>query len=356
MTNKHLRRLTVTACFLAISLVLRISFVGYIPLFGANGMRVGIHGVFTILPAILFGPWYGAVASGLGDVLGFIMANTGDAWLWQMTIIVTVGGFVRGWAWRLLRGRSPIGTRSVVVVATLLFLCFGSFSMVQLRQEGITRHFYDNIEDPRAIDTSQMNYISRLLISRTQNTMHPYRTLPARIAETAYAPLLAGAFGMALLGIDFYLTKKLAKDENSKLRVVNKSDSKSDITGNDLPIAVQSSQYSSTPSTPPTLDNETASMPQPSWYSGLASRLQAPWNGSIMPIALTIIIVSLLINTANSMLLWLMNWFGWRTFPFMYIWLPRAVAAFLVSIVNVFIAVFLIKVCDRLPHLKALTK
>ena len=354
MDNKHLRRLITTAVFLAISLVLRITFVGYIPLFGANGMRVGIHGVFTILPAILFGPWYGAVAAGLGDVLGFIMANTGDAWLWQMTIIVTVGGFVRGWAWRLLRGRSPIGTRSVVVAATLLFLCFGSFSMVQLRQEGITRHFYDNVEDPRAIDTSQMNYISRLLISRTQNTMHPYRTLPARIAETAYAPLLAGAFGIALLGVDFYLTKKLAKDDGGKLRVVREGDSKPGIVGDDPPPATHSSPDNA--SAPPQLNNETTPIPQASWYEGLASRLQAPWNGSIMPLALTIIIVSLLINTANSMLLWAINMFGWRSFPFMYIWLPRIVAAFLISIVNVFIAAFLLKVCYRVPHLKALMK
>ena len=356
MENKHLRRLITTAVFLAISLVLRTTFIAYIPLFGANGMRVGIHGVFTIMPAILFGPWYGAVASGLGDVLGFMMANRGEAWLWQMTIIVTVGGFVRGWAWRLLRGRSPVGTRSVVVAATLLFLCFGSFSMVQLRQEGITRHFYDNVEDPRAVDASQMNYISRLIISRTQNTMYPYRTLPARIAETAYAPMLAGAFGIALLGVDFYLTKKLAKDESGKLRVVRSGDSKPIIAGNDPPMEIHSSRDCGSPSAPLPLNNETASVPRSSWHKGLASRLQAPWNGSIMPLALTIIIVSLLINTANSMLLWAINMFGWRSFPFMFIWLPRIVAAFLISIVNVFIAVFLMKVCERLPHLKALTK
>jgi len=325
MTNKHLRRLITTAVFLAISLILRMTVAGYIPLFGvASGIRVGVHGVFTIMPAILFGPWYGAMASGLGDWLGFLLRPEGGAWLWQMTIIMTVGGFVRGWAWRVLRGRSQVGTRSVVAAATVLLLAFGGFSMLQLHQDGINSQFYENVENPSAVDTSQMGYISRLLISRTQNTARPYYFLPRRMAEVVHAPLGAGAFGIALLGLDFYLTKKMAKGEGRKLRIVGA--------------------------------NSTPQIQQAPWYSGLVSKLQAPWNGSIMPLALTIIIVSLLINTANSVLLWAVAMPGWRAFPFTYIWLPRAVAALLISIVNVFIAVFLMKVCERLPHLKALTK
>ena len=344
MTNKHLRRLITTAVFLAIALVLRVTFVGYIPLFGADATRVGIHGVFIMLPAILFGPWYGAIVAGLGDVLGFIMRPTG-AWLWQITIIMTVGGFLRGWAWRILRGRSPAGTRSVVIAATLLLLGFGSISMLHLHQDGINRHFYADIEDPRAVDASQMNYISRLLITRTQNTRYPNETLPERIAETVYAPLGAGAFGVLLLGVDLFLTKKLAKDENKGIA------KEPDMPTGGLPPVPQPCAGSTS-----TLDNDIAHAQQLPWYKNLAAKLQAPWNGSIMPIALTIIIVSLLINTANSLLFWAVAVPGWRALPFMYIWLPRAVASLLISIVNVFIAVFLMKVCERLPHLKALTK
>ncbi|MCL2528677.1 MAG: ECF transporter S component, partial [Defluviitaleaceae bacterium] len=70
VTGLHLRRLVATGVFLAISLLLRMTTAGYITLFGAQGARVGIHGVFTIMPALLFGPWYGAIASGLGDFIG----------------------------------------------------------------------------------------------------------------------------------------------------------------------------------------------------------------------------------------------------------------------------------------------
>ncbi|MCL2404115.1 MAG: ECF transporter S component [Defluviitaleaceae bacterium] len=293
MTNLHLRRLIATAVFLAVSLVLRITVSGYLPLFGANGVRVGIHGVFTIMPAILFGPWYGAVASGLGDFLGHYVRPSG-AWLWQITVISTVGGFMRGWAWRLLRARSPVVTRGVVVVMTLVFLGFGAISMVQLRQDGITRQFYDNVVDPAAIDTLGMSSIGRLVINRTQNTSNPANNLSGRIAEVAYAPLVAGVFGVVLLGVDMFLSKGLQKEKVSKT---------------DKPV-------------------------------------------SIMPLALTIIIISLMISTANSIVLWAVAVPAWRTFPFVYIWLPRVFIALLTSVANVFIAVFLLRVCDRLPHVK----
>jgi len=289
-----------TAVFLAISLILRFSASGYIPLFGAHGARVGIHGVFTILPAILFGPWYGAVASGLGDMLGhFIRPTPGEAWLWQITVIMTVGGFIRGWVWRLLRGRGKTGLRAVVVAMTVLFLAFGSFSMIQLRLGGITRGFYDGIEDPRAIDTSEMNFMSRMVIARTQNTGNPARNLSDRIFETTYAPIGASVLGLIILGVDLILSKKI----------------------------------------------------KPEVIPG--SGVFAPWNGSIMPIALTVILVSLLINTANSIQLWF-TITAWRGFPFMYIWLPRAVVSLLNSTVNVFIAALLLGVCYKQPHMRAI--
>jgi len=309
----HLRRIVATSVFLAISLILRTSASGYIPLFGAHGTRVGIHGVFTIMPAILFGPWYGAIASGLGDLLGhFINPTPGAAWLWQMTLIATFGGFIRGWAWRLLRGRSVKGTRIALIVMTVLFLGFGSFSMAQLRQEGITRSFYDSIENPTAVDTSEMNFTSRMIISRTQNTRYPYRTIADRIAETVYAPLGAGALGVLLLAVDLLMTKGLQKSEKYKVY----------------------------------------------WYSppeNEENRLLAPWNGSIMPLALTIILISLLINTGNSLVLWRVI-AGWDGFPFMYIWLPRAVVSLLNSVLNVFIAAILIGVCYKQPQMKALVE
>jgi len=355
MTNLHLRRLVATAVFLAISLILRVTVSAYLPLFGANGVRVGIHGVFSIMPAILFGPWYGAVASGLADLLGHFMRPSG-AWLWQITIISTVGGFARGWMWRILRGRSPMATRGVIIVMTLSFLGFGAFSMLQLRHDGITRSFYDYVTEPSAVDTHSMSSMGRLVISRSQNAGNPAVSLSQRIAEVAYAPLGAGVFGLILLGVDMFLTKGLRKEDEDKLAIRNDG----------LVSALASSGVSTVVISGDTISYVAeGSSERGGNDSGLGSnklrdvysKWFAPWNGSIMPLALTIIIISLLINIANSIvLLWIVPVPAWSGFPFMYIMLPRAIAALLTSIVNVFIAVFLLKVCHRLPHLKKLMK
>lgn len=50
------RRITISAVFLSLSLVLKTTLTFDLPLFGQNGMRIGISGIFSILPALLFGP------------------------------------------------------------------------------------------------------------------------------------------------------------------------------------------------------------------------------------------------------------------------------------------------------------
>jgi len=329
----HLRRMVATSVFLAIALILRTYFSGYITLFGAQGARVGIHGVFTIMPGILFGPFYGAVASGLGDLLGHFIRPSGP-WLWQMTLIMTFGGFVRGWVWRLLRGRSRGATRAVVVAMTLLFLGFGSLTMVQLRQDGITRAFFYSVEYPAEVDTSEMGFVSRMVITRTQSWRNDWESrladappsqtatnavLSNRIDETMFAPMAAGVFGVLLLGVDLVLSKGLKKDETYKVQK----------------------------------DTSAPESEDASFAARMTAFAKAPWNGSIMSLALTVILVSLLINIANSGLLWAINFAGWRVLPFMYIWLPRVVLVFFVSVVNVFIAALLMGVCYKQPHIRA---
>ena len=325
MTNLHLRRLIISAVFLAISLIFRASTTLYLPLFGANDVRVGIHGIFTIMPAILFGPWYGAVVSGLADVLGFIIRPSGGAWLWQLTVIMATGGFIRGWVWRLLRSRSPVGMRGAVIAMTIVFVFFGCFSIVQLRQEGITRRLYNYVEEPSAVQTYDMNSISRFVIRRSQNTSRPSDFLSSQIVSITVAPLGAGILGIILLGVDFVLSKKLKNEQSEGL-------SMKDVTG--------------AGGTAPTNGDS-------KWQKNL-KRLTGPWNGSIMPLAMTVIIVSLLINFTNSLVMWAFTAPAWGAFPFTYIWLPRALVALLNSVVNVFVGVLLLRVCYRLPNLRSI--
>ena len=72
----RLRRLIVSALLLAIALVFKTFFSFYIPLFGQNGMSIGVSGIFSMIPSFLFGPWYGAAVSGLSD-LRYLLKPTG---------------------------------------------------------------------------------------------------------------------------------------------------------------------------------------------------------------------------------------------------------------------------------------
>ncbi|MCL2527252.1 MAG: hypothetical protein FWE42_02445, partial [Defluviitaleaceae bacterium] len=235
--------------------------------------------------------------------------------------------FVRGWVWRLLRARSPIATRIAVVAITATFLAFGSFSMVQLRFEGITRNFYESIEDPTAIDASEMNLMSRLVITRSQNAGNPSAILSNRIDEAIFAPIGASVFGLLLLGIDYVLSKKFGKDEQFKSYLYK-----------------------------PQIENidpqESGDMTNGRLKQFFTS-LTGPWNGAVMSLALTVIFVSLMINIANSVVLWFV-WPGWRDLPFIFIWLPRAAISLLNGVANVFIIALLMGVCYKQPHIKAM--
>jgi len=288
----------VSALFLAISLVFRY-YSAELPLFGANGMRVGIHGVFAIMPAILFGPWYGAVVSGLGDVLGHLLRPL-ESYLPVMTVVMVVGGFLRGSTWRLLRNRNAAAIRVAVLSITILFLLFGGYGIVRLRIDGVNQAFFEQ-GTYTTTDTASMGFISRLLIERSvdSTTLPPSVMFARRRVESTYAPIVAGVFGLMLLGVDIFVSKRVEKEKTEGQSV-------------------------------------------------------AYWNGSIMPLALTIILVSLLINFANTIVLRELLFDAWKLLPFTVVWLPRALSSFMVSIVNVYIAAVLLGICNKQPHIRKL--
>lgn len=97
--RRLLYRMTVTALFIATALVTKTFTAFNLPIFGAGGMRVGLTGVFTSFPALLFGPIYGAVSSGLSDLIGYIVKPDG-AYIPWLTLTAAAGGFVKGFIWK----------------------------------------------------------------------------------------------------------------------------------------------------------------------------------------------------------------------------------------------------------------
>ncbi|MCL2562906.1 MAG: ECF transporter S component [Oscillospiraceae bacterium] len=209
-SSLHTRRITITAILLSIALVLRFAATFYLPIYGANGHRINPGTIFAILPAILFGPVYGAIAAGLFDLLGFFLLSTGTFLPW-MTVVVTVGGLLRGFLWRGLQGRSRLVLRICILTFAVILLAFGLANMAFLSADGLGATFYDGL-DPEAIDTSNMHFISRVLVERTQGASSPNDALAGMRAAVTWGFLAAAGFALLLIGIELAFSKWLVKE------------------------------------------------------------------------------------------------------------------------------------------------
>lgn len=126
--NKSTKILVQCALFLAMGLVLRnFSYMVYMG--GGTGMRLGISGFFTKMPAILFGPLYGAAVSGLTDVLGFLLKPEG-AYIFPMTLSAACGGALTGFLFRIFKKRSISAIRNIYISVIAFIGLFGIFNHI----------------------------------------------------------------------------------------------------------------------------------------------------------------------------------------------------------------------------------
>ena len=213
-SSLHIRRIAISAVFLAIALALRLLFTLYIPLFGQNGVRINIFGIFTVMPALLFGPLYGAIVAGSFDLLGFFLRPSGT-FLPFMTMAVTFGGFLRGFLWIRLRDRSPKSLRLWLSLFALLLVGFGLYHTHALNADGIDAAFFAGL-DP-AFQTDGLAPISRLLVTRA--LVDPAANPLGLVILATTGLITAGAFFLVLLGIDWALSRWLQRKghENTRL-------------------------------------------------------------------------------------------------------------------------------------------
>lgn len=208
-TAFNLRRVTVSALLLSIALVLKTTMSIYIPLFGENGMSVGISGIFSMLPALLFGPVYGAIVAGLSDLLGYVLKPAG-AYLPLMTLVVAFGGFLRGALWGMLRNRSSKGMRIAVAAFSAVLLVVGLCNVAFLAADGVNGAFYDTVQAD-SVSTDGMHLVSKLLITRTMNAKDPASSLATYSTFVTAGVIGSAVLGLLLLALDWFLSKKLTK-------------------------------------------------------------------------------------------------------------------------------------------------
>ena len=292
-TSLYTRRIAISAIFLSIALVLRLIFSWYLPLFGANGIRVGLSPIFSMMPAILFGPVYGAIVAALSDVLGFLLRPSGP-YLPFITLAVTVGGFIRGALWLVLRGKSSERMRIGIAVLAVFLLVFGLVNIAFLQADGIDSRFFDRVEDPQAVDVSNMHGISRLLITRSAGAANPADTLQTLLVSVTTGLIGSAAFGFVLLGADFILSKRFAKE-------------------------------------------------------GKESR--------IMPLLITVLASGLIVSTLNTIVLRETIFReAWQLLPFVVVWLPRVIETIVSHTVYVYFMALLLGIFERQQGLRELIR
>lgn len=103
MKNK-LYAVVLTALLTALATVVFL-FNFTIPIAGVQAVRVSFSEPFIRLAAVLFGPVFGGIASGLLDVLGMIVKPIG-AWIPPITLTAVLNGVLAGFVWKLVKKAS----------------------------------------------------------------------------------------------------------------------------------------------------------------------------------------------------------------------------------------------------------
>ncbi|MEG2118136.1 MAG: folate family ECF transporter S component, partial [Clostridia bacterium] len=183
------KRVTITAVFIA--LVGVSTFFSFtIPIFGMPGMSVTIGGIFTIFPAILFGPLYGGIASAASDFLGCIINPIG-AYNPLYTISAFVGGVIKGYLWIWLRNKKTIHIRAVASVVAVLLLCGGIMFNVSLSNDKISTGFFQNsseLESKGKLQQKEKSFVSDFVVGLASYSNDSYTVSSVSDCEEFVVP------------------------------------------------------------------------------------------------------------------------------------------------------------------------
>lgn len=118
--SSAIRRIAHVSLLITLAVVIRnFSYMFYIG--GIAAVRVNFSGIFTRMAAILFGPLYGGLASGIQDVIGYLVKPEGPFIPW-LTLSATAAGVLAGFLWRLSQKAESSSSGKYYI---LFFACTG---------------------------------------------------------------------------------------------------------------------------------------------------------------------------------------------------------------------------------------
>lgn len=122
--NKNIKTIVQTGLLIALAIVIKnFSYMVYFG--GAPGMRIGFSGIFTKIASILFGPLIGGIASGVTDIMGFIIKPEG-AYIPLLTVTAIVGGILTGLIWKAFFNTE---IRKIRIFLIIFFVISGLFGL-----------------------------------------------------------------------------------------------------------------------------------------------------------------------------------------------------------------------------------
>lgn len=189
------RKITLSAIFLALAVVMRVFSSISIPLLGESGLKVGFAGIFTTFPSLLFGPLYGGAVQGLCDLFGSLIAPTG-AYNPLFTLTAFIGGFLKGCVWLAVKKTDGKTLRRILAVLLILILALGAYSAFAINRDALDPAALFDEEDALVVDISGYSLPSRLVIARAAATSNSAANLPKYINY-----FTAGIIGFAALGL-----------------------------------------------------------------------------------------------------------------------------------------------------------
>lgn len=122
-----------TALLIALALAVR-SLSVMISFMGAPGMRVGFTQVFSRMPALLFGPFFGGIATGIVDVLGYLIRPEG-AYIPLLTLTQILDGVLVGFVFK------EVKTAEIKKIQTSMWITFITIGVMGVVNLVISKFF-----------------------------------------------------------------------------------------------------------------------------------------------------------------------------------------------------------------------
>ena len=114
----YIRKVVFTGVIIAMALAVR-TFSQMVYIGGVPAMRIGISGIFSKIPALLFGPLFGGITGAIVDVIGFLMKPTG-AYLPWYTLTAIMSGVLTAILWKNIKRFNAESFQKIFIIIFIL--------------------------------------------------------------------------------------------------------------------------------------------------------------------------------------------------------------------------------------------